>query len=133
LPEIEITQGEALAVGEEGAYDEVQQKLLDLWSDILKLDPSAIGLKNDFFNLGGHSLLAIEMIYKISELFSVEVAIDVIFEKKTVFELAAHISELDEKEFINIPKADERDYYPLSPAQRRLYFVYEFDKTSRAY
>ncbi len=133
LPEINVPEVKSTILEEEGSYNEVQKKLLDLWSDILRLDKEAIGLNNDFFNLGGHSLLAIEMIYKMSELFSVEVPIDVIFEKKTIFELAEHIDELDEKTFINIPKAEEREYYPLSPAQRRLYFVYEFDKTSHAY
>ncbi|WP_340203703.1 amino acid adenylation domain-containing protein [Ascidiimonas sp. W6] len=118
---------------EEGAYTEVQQKLRNLWADILKLDQQAIGLNNDFFNLGGHSLLALEMIYKISELFLVEISIDTIFEKKTILELAEYINELDKKIFIKISKANEREYYPLSPAQRRLYFIYEFDKTSLAY
>ncbi len=32
-----------------------------------------------------------------------------------------------------IPIAPEKEFYPLSPAQRRLYFLYEIDKTSLAY
>ncbi|MFS4449731.1 hypothetical protein, partial [Maribacter sp. 2307UL18-2] len=33
----------------------------------------------------------------------------------------------------NIQKAPSRDYYDLSAAQRRLYFLYEMDRSSLAY
>ncbi len=37
------------------------------------------------------------------------------------------------KTFSNISKATERSHYPLSSAQRRMYFLYEFDKKSLNY
>ncbi|MEP0265311.1 condensation domain-containing protein, partial [Dokdonia sp.] len=37
------------------------------------------------------------------------------------------------KEFVSIPRASEESYYPLSSAQRRMYFLYEFDKASTTY
>ncbi len=37
------------------------------------------------------------------------------------------------KAHLEIPVAPKQEFYPLSPAQRRLYFLYEFDKESLAY
>ena len=37
------------------------------------------------------------------------------------------------KKFVSIPKAKEQLYYPLSSAQRRMYFLYELDKEGVSY
>ena len=35
--------------------------------------------------------------------------------------------------FVPVPEAEQRSYYPLSAAQNRMYFLYQFDKSSTAY
>ncbi|MEL7146556.1 MAG: non-ribosomal peptide synthetase, partial [Bacteroidota bacterium] len=85
LPEVELHNYVAPA-------NEVEAKLVDLWSDILKLDAEKIGTAADFFEIGGHSLRAATLANSISEEFGVTMQLIKIFEKTTIKEQAAFIS-----------------------------------------
>ncbi len=43
----------------EAPEDELQQTIVNIWQDTLKLDK--IGVKDNFFDLGGHSLLIVRV------------------------------------------------------------------------
>ena len=53
--------------------------------------------------------------------------------KENKKKLIQHIKLVQGKTFSNISKAAEQAHYPLSSAQRRMYFLYEFDKESLNY
>ncbi|MCK8524317.1 amino acid adenylation domain-containing protein, partial [Aquimarina sp. D1M17] len=110
-----------------------QNKLVEIWSEVLGIDADKISIIADFFNLGGHSLTAITLLNKINKVFNVEIPLKDLFINRTIAELSNHILQLDHIGFESIPKIEERDYYPLSSAQRRMYFLYEFDKNSTTY
>jgi acyl carrier protein len=59
-----------------------QQVLVTIWTEILKVDP--ISIDDNFFDLGGHSLMATQVVSRIREHFSVEIALRVIFETPTI-------------------------------------------------
>ncbi|XLS30271.1 non-ribosomal peptide synthase/polyketide synthase [Flavobacteriaceae bacterium M23B6Z8] len=110
-----------------------EQRLLVIWSEILDVDRDVISMNDDFFLSGGHSLLAITLSNRIYKEFSVEVPLQELFSHRTIKELAAFIDASDVKEYVSFSSAPSQEYYPLSSAQRRMYFLYEFDKNATTY
>jgi acyl carrier protein len=73
----------------------VEEKLVEIWSAVLKRAP--IGIRDDFFELGGHSLLATQLISRIRSAFNVELPLRRLFESPTVAELASAVVEFEKK------------------------------------
>jgi tyrocidine synthetase-3 len=91
---------------------------------------------HDFFQLGGDSLTAIMTASRLNKTFRVALPVTVILSGSTVKEIAAEIRKLQEQgghtyEFI--PEAEVRDYYPLSSAQKRLFFLDSFEDVGTTY
>ncbi|UII31954.1 non-ribosomal peptide synthase/polyketide synthase [Fulvivirga ulvae] len=112
---------------------DLERKLVSIWAEVLKLDSDQISVTRSFFELGGHSLRAIALVNKLFKELSVEVPLREVFRHQAIRTLAQYILSKDQSVFSAIEKAEPRAYYPLSAAQRRLYFLYEFDKASLAY
>lgn len=104
-----------------------EQKIAAVWIDVLKLDQ--LGLEDDFFRLGGHSLLATRVISRIEQEFSLRLVFNDIFTFATVRALAAGVDSLlqtGQKSLgAEITAVAEREYYPLSHAQKRLWLIHE--------
>ena len=129
LPSLDLTEGEVYVAPQKDDH----KKLVSIWSKVLDIEEEKISITSDFFKLGGHSLLAITLINKISKVFNVEIAIRDFFTHSTISELSLYISNKEQVTFLTIPKAAISDYYPLSSAQGRMYFLYEFDKEGTVY
>ncbi len=69
--------------------DEVERGLVQLWEELLGVDP--IGIDDDFFELGGHSLIALRLFASIKQRFGVDQPMSVLFDAPTVARLADHI------------------------------------------
>ncbi|MED1124973.1 non-ribosomal peptide synthetase/type I polyketide synthase [Bacillus atrophaeus] len=110
---------------------DIEKKLLVHWQSFFKIDQ--IGIDDDFFEMGGDSLKAITFISVIHQAFHVEIALPDFFKIPTIRQMADFISRAEKKMYKKIEKAAKRDYYPLSSAQKRLYLVQQFDKTSTGY
>ncbi|WP_445454937.1 amino acid adenylation domain-containing protein [Flavobacterium sp. HNIBRBA15423] len=115
------------------AENDTQRRLVTIWSQVLDIEEEKISITSDFFKLGGHSLLAITLINKIRKIYNVDIAIRDFFAHRTIAALSLHISKMDQVTFLTIPKAELAHYYLLSSAQRRMYFLYEFDRESTVY
>jgi amino acid adenylation domain-containing protein len=72
-----------------GATDEIEERLMAIWSEILGV--SRIGLDDDFFELGGHSLLAVALFAAIEQEFDIPLPLTVLFRMGTVRNLAAEL------------------------------------------
>jgi len=139
LPDPEILRTDK----HENPSNETEEKLLAIWSEILKIDEENISVITSFFNVGGHSLKAISMVNAIFKCFSVEVPLTEVFERQTIRNISEYIdanhevdtssSEMSRNSFGSIPKATESSFYPLSSAQKRMYFQYMFNKDSLLY
>jgi amino acid adenylation domain-containing protein len=70
----------------EGTQNEVQEKLVVIWKDILKVE--RIGINDNFFELGGHSLKATMLIGKIYKEFNIEVPLNIIFKLPNIKDLS---------------------------------------------
>lgn len=113
--------------------DEVEAQLVQVWSDLLQQDPARISVNTDFFLLGGNSLRAMSLAARLHKVFNVKIPVGDIFRQPTIVALAENIRRREEEVFLSITTAPPLEYYPLSSAQKRLYFLYEFDKSSLAY
>ncbi|MGI9621310.1 MAG: type I polyketide synthase [Acidimicrobiales bacterium] len=66
--------------------DEIERGLVQLWEELLGVDP--IGVDDDFFELGGHSLVALRLFASIKQRFGVDQPMSVLFDASTVSSLA---------------------------------------------
>ncbi len=73
----------------EGPENEIEEKLLKMWSSVLKLDN--IGVNDNFFEIGGNSSLMVQMIAEIENEYPDTMKITDPFEKPTVRSLAEYI------------------------------------------
>ncbi|WP_425578662.1 SDR family NAD(P)-dependent oxidoreductase [Streptomyces cremeus] len=68
---------------------DAQRVIAEMWAETLAVD--AIGIDDDFFDLNGNSLVAVQLVARIRERFSVDIAVASLFEARTVRGLAAEI------------------------------------------
>jgi len=120
--------------------NKLERELVDLWSKILGIDAlhvsqlkTSIGIDDNFFLLGGHSLKATVMVSRIHKELHVHVPLVEIFKRSTIRELAEFISEKTGVKYESIPPVEEKEYYQLSSAQRRLYFLQQMEPESVVY
>ncbi|NOQ27508.1 MAG: amino acid adenylation domain-containing protein, partial [Bacteroidales bacterium] len=112
---------------------EIEAKLLEIWSEVLNIEKEDISVNANFFSIGGHSLKATILTGKIYKEIGVEFPLREVFVHPTIKSQASQIVISTKKEFVSIPKAKEQSNYPLSPAQKRMYLLQQFDLTSTAY
>jgi tyrocidine synthetase III len=129
LPDPEIPQDDSFVL----PSNSIEEKLVEIWAAILMLEPEEISVKSSFFELGGHSLRAVALLTRLSKEFQVDVPLGEIFEHDTIRDLATYIGKAEKAGYTGIPKAQPAKYYNLSSAQKRLHFLYEFDKDSLSY
>ncbi|MFN7768123.1 MAG: amino acid adenylation domain-containing protein, partial [Planctomycetaceae bacterium] len=108
--------------------------LCDLFQELLRRD--AVGVEQDFFELGGHSLLATRLASRIRRELGVELPIRVVFEHPTVAGLAAWIEAHAEGGAVVRPRVERAvrpARMPLSAAQRRMWFLRQFETAAATY
>lgn len=71
---------------------EIEKTVRDIWVKLLQIDK--ISRNANFFEIGGHSLLATQAAFLMSNYFSVEIPILLVFEQPVLSELAMSISVL---------------------------------------
>ncbi|MED2795981.1 condensation domain-containing protein [Bacillus wiedmannii] len=109
-----------------------ETKLVGIWQDVLSLDQQ-IGVHDNFFELGGHSLRATSVISNVHKQFNVEIPLKEIFSNQTIAELAIYIDQASESLYKSIEQVEEKEYYPLSSAQKRMYFINQFEENDISY
>ncbi|HLP57610.1 MAG TPA: amino acid adenylation domain-containing protein, partial [Candidatus Deferrimicrobium sp.] len=129
LPEPVIKAGESYVA----ARTAIEEKMVALWAEILGRTKSSIGIDDNFFQLGGHSLKATILAAKIHKLFAVPLTLTEIFKTPRIRELAAYIKSAERLQYEQIAPAEKKEYYLLSSAQTRLYFLQQMDPGTTAY
>jgi tyrocidine synthetase-3 len=129
LPVPEAAQGVEYAA----PRDEVEKTLAETWAGVLHIKSKNIGIDSNFFDLGGHSLKAAILTEEIHKVFNVRVSLAELFEARSIRRLAKYIRRTEQEEFLPVEPTEEMDYYPLSPAQKRMYVMYQVDETGTSY
>ena len=112
--------------------DAVEEKLAEIWADVLNINIS-IGIDYHFFDFGGHSLKASLLMSRIHQSFDVKVPMEEIFKQPTIRQLAQYIKGASEDRCEAIEPARGKDYYELSSVQHRMYSLQQLDPSSTAY
>jgi amino acid adenylation domain-containing protein/thioester reductase-like protein/non-ribosomal peptide synthase protein (TIGR01720 family) len=109
---------------------ETEKKMAGIWEDVLGL--KTIGTTNNFFELGGHSLKAALLQSRMQKEFGVTIALKDIFDHPNIFELSG-IVEKSSAKVAHIGLAPEMQYYPASPAQKRIMLLSRMEKNGMTY
>ncbi|NIM15274.1 MAG: amino acid adenylation domain-containing protein, partial [Candidatus Aminicenantes bacterium] len=114
--------------------DEVEKKLVEIWKGVLGLgDDTSIGIEDNFFDLGGHSLKATILAAKIYREFQVRITLGQIFQTPTIRGISGFIKKTGRSRFIAVIPVEEKEYYPLSSAQKQFYVMQQLDPNTTAY
>ncbi len=113
--------------------DTIQQTLVDIWANILKIAPHKIGIEDNFFELGGHSLRATVMISKVHQSFNVEMPLEHFFKNPRISHMSVYLQNAQKSSFADINPVELMEYYPQSSAQKRLFFLEHFENIGATY
>jgi amino acid adenylation domain-containing protein len=113
--------------------NEIEEKLLQIWEEVLGLEKGIIGVSDDFFEWGGHSLKVTLLVSKIHETLNIKLRMIEIFEKPTVRDLFPTIKKAVQEKYTRIEPVEKKEYYALSSAQKRLYIIQQMAKESTGY
>jgi len=115
----------------EAPRNSTEEKLVAIWSEVLRVE--GIGINDNFFELGGHSLKATSLAAKIHKGLNVEIPLKEIFKKPTIKGISEYIKVSEESIYSQIQPIEEKDYYEMSSAQKRMYTLQQFDGDSTSY
>ena len=115
-----------------------EQEMVEIWSEVLNIDKSKIGIEDSFFNLGGHSITSIRLISKINSRFNFGLSFKDLFEYPTIRGLIKNSITLKQREQegdyipyqlidsdVVISKEDYEDCYPAGMLQLGMFFEQE--------
>jgi amino acid adenylation domain-containing protein len=74
--------------------NEMEEKMVAIWSDVLEVEQDKIGIRDNFFELGGHSLKAIRIVVRVHEQFDVEIDLTALFNEPTIEALVSEMENL---------------------------------------
>ncbi|UCH97905.1 MAG: AMP-binding protein, partial [Candidatus Aminicenantes bacterium] len=124
-------------IGVESIYaapvNQIQEKLVEIWSRVLGIQEQRISIDSNFFRLGGHSLNAAVIISKIHKVFNVKLSLVELFNFSTIRGMSAIIAQAAEDKYITIEPVEKREYYNLSSAQMRLFILHQVEPNSINY
>lgn len=127
LPDIKIEESTFIAPS-----TQTESKLSEIWCSILHMDK--ISIDSNFFDLGGDSLCSIKLVSEVYSKLNVKISIRDIFNSSTIRSLANYIDKLSKQQDEHkIEKATPSDSYPLSSAQKRIYFTVNMDPNNITY
>jgi amino acid adenylation domain-containing protein len=128
LPEIKLNVQNYIK-----ARNKIEEILVSIWQRLLKLEFNEISINSNFFEIGGNSINAIKLKSAIHKEFNVELKLNEVFKNPSIEQLSLLIENSEKSKFLNIPVAMESKFYPLSPAQERMFILHQIDENSIGY
>jgi amino acid adenylation domain-containing protein len=113
--------------------DEIEERIVDIWSEVLGIGKKLIGIDSNFFELGGHSLKATVLMSELHKELGVKVPLAEVFSHQTVRDLSEYIRHMGSERYSSIENVEEKEYYALSAAQKRLYIIQQMEFESTRY
>ena len=111
--------------------DEVEGALAAILERVL--GRMRIGIHDSFFDIGGHSLNAIQVVSLVQKECQTSIGLRDLFNSPTIAGLARIIREARSSNFSPIEPLNERPYYDLSHAQKRLWFSSQVEEASKSF
>jgi len=111
--------------------NQVENLMCKIWQDLFRVEE--IGINDNFFELGGDSLRAVKLVSKIHKELNVKLPLTQLFESPTIKKLTEYVSN-SRIESIELTKpAEAKEFYDLSSAQKRMYFLQQVVKDGIMY
>jgi amino acid adenylation domain-containing protein/thioester reductase-like protein len=130
LPAPAITPGSQYAA----PGNQIEKKLVKIWTEVLdRTSSTKIGIDDNFFELGGHSLRGTTLISSIHKVLNAKVSLSQLFKAPTIRKLSQYITTTLENKYTAVEPVEKKEYYSLSSAQKRMYFLQQMDETSTSY
>ena len=101
----------------------IQQRLAAIWSDVLRIPVEAVGIDSHFFQLGGHSLKATLLAARVYKEFNVNLPLAELFRCPSIRQQELLVRRAEGEHGSSILPVEKQDYFPLSSAQARLFFL----------
>ncbi|MCP4146277.1 MAG: non-ribosomal peptide synthetase, partial [bacterium] len=111
--------------------DKTEEILVGIWEKFFGI--RQLGIHDDFFELGGDSLKVMEISSKIHKELDVNIPMAEIFKKPTPAGLTEYITKAGRDKYRSIPPVEEKAFYPLSSAQKRLYLLQYLEPANKGY
>ena len=121
LPEIEVRTGSEYVA----PRNETEEIICRVFNEILNVEK--VSIKDSFFSLGGHSLRATRLVNRIEAETGTRITLKEVFSHPTPEQLAYLLNGEEGSVYMPIPKAEEKEYYPMSSAQKRTYLICQMD------
>lgn len=103
----------------------IEVQLVRIWKEVL--GRAEIGIEDNFFEMGGHSLLATTLVAKIHKEMNFSLSLREVFQFPTVEQLSDMIYAMERRDFKSIPRTEEREHYPVSSSQKRLFALSQIE------
>lgn len=115
------------------AETETEKELVGIWEEILGI--SGIGVLDNFFSLGGHSLIATRLLSRIKNKTGIKLTLKNLFLAPVIKDLATVLDREKKSYTVSDDRlVDEvKNDYPLSSAQKRLWFVSQLYPDNNSY
>lgn len=97
---------------------ETEKKLYNIFKSKINNDFS---IDSDFYSIGLNSLDVINLSLEIYDIFNIDLPTNKIYELQNILNLAKYLDNYSDSN-TSITKAELKEFYPLSSAQKRIYF-----------
>lgn len=117
----------------DGCYTKTETYLADVFAE--EMGYQELSVYDDIYTLGGDSITAYHIVNRINSDFSTAFTMAEILECRNIRSISSFIdaSKSSGSSMYHIHKAKPADWYPLSYAQQRMYFLYLRDPESVSY
>ncbi|PKQ89070.1 hypothetical protein CXK86_21075 [Paenibacillus sp. BGI2013] len=120
----------------DGQYTAMEQMLSRIWS--LHLGLTEMDLYDDFYEYGGDSIIGLKMASDIYRETGIQVNPSDVLQYPTIWGLGVHLQSLVDVESAtvgqqSIPHAEVKEKYPLSSAQKRIFYLCTQDPDNISY
>jgi polyketide synthase PksN len=106
---------------------DIENKLVEIWQELFGYEK--VNTDANWFEMGGDSLNALVAIAKIQKELDIRVQVVEFFNKPTIAGLAEFIlGSTGKNVFSSIEPAEEKEYYAISSAQKRLYILHQVEE-----
>jgi amino acid adenylation domain-containing protein len=119
------------ATSDDVLLDGMASKLAELWRAVL--DVEQIRIDDNFFHLGGHSLKATRLLSRIRKGMNVNITLRDIFNNPMLRNMADLLTTAELSSYDEITATPNREHYPLSHSQKRIWILSQFPEASKAY
>ncbi|MCP4219173.1 MAG: AMP-binding protein, partial [bacterium] len=110
-----------------------EMSIRETWAEVLKRNENTIGIDDNFFQMGGHSLNAGILLAKIHKKLKLKIPMGEFFKNPTIRGMGRCMEQIPGSLYSSVGRVEKKEYYALSAAQQRLYFLNKLEDIGTGY